>query len=162
MVARRRERVADLTRQGWSVKQIQAELGCTEETVRQDRSVTGTTKLRRCQLPTEERIRRVGELTRQGMSLAQIADILKITTRTVIRDRDKAGVKSPPPQHLADEEIATVERLLDDGASLTEAARSIGRRENALHNNKRFRGRGWTKEQVAEHTAACRRMRHCG
>jgi len=93
----------------------------------------------------------VAKLTRQGWSAQQIADELNVTTRTVVRSRKRSGILGSPPQWMTDEELAIAERMLDDGASLTEVARTLDRHPTSIW--KRFRGRGWTPAQTGQHNA---------
>jgi len=93
----------------------------------------------------------VAKLTRQGWSAQQIADHLNVTTRTVTRSRKRSGVDKPPPQWMTAEEIARAEQMLDDGASLTEVARTLDRHPVSIW--KRFPGRGWTDEQTGQYNA---------
>lgn len=99
---------------------------------------------------------RVRELTRAGWSARRIADELGCVPDTVHRIRVRLGIAQPRPPRYTDEEWKTVERLLDEGASLTEAARSIGRSE--FHVQHVFRGRGWTPRQAVEYRHLLRRM----
>jgi DNA-binding CsgD family transcriptional regulator len=91
---------------------------------------------------------RVVELTFRGLSAADIAHQLGITERTVFRIRRRRMVARCTPLRFTDDEIATAEQMLADGASIAEVARSLGRRPATV--NKRFRGRGWSKVQCAE------------
>lgn len=54
----------------------------------------------------------------------------------------------------ADKQLAAA--LLDDGASFREVGRTIGRPASVIC--RRFPGRGWTVEQVAERAALDRRF----
>jgi DNA-binding CsgD family transcriptional regulator len=91
---------------------------------------------------------RVVELTFRGVSAAEIAHQLGITERTVFRIRRQRMVARCTPLRFTDDEIASAEQMLADGASIAEVARSLGRSPNTV--NKRFRGRGWSKVQCAE------------
>lgn len=152
-VAARRAQVAELTLQGLSLRQIGVALNLPEHTVRNDRVTTGTS---RKHTGAEERRQRVVELTRQGMSLMLIADILKVTDRTVIRDRKAAGISRPLAPEITAEELTLAEKLLRDGASIAEAARTIGRHPWSLH--KKFPQYAWTRQQCGEYAALCHRI----
>lgn len=104
-----------------------------------------------------ERREKVAAMTKQGYSAADIAAILRITERTVQRYRVRTGCAQPKRPPLTPEELARVEQLLNDGCSIAEAARTIGRAQTNLQ--QRFRGRGWTRQQRAEYLAMVRRMR---
>lgn len=98
---------------------------------------------------------RVVALTKQGWSAQAIAEELGCGPSTVRRARQRAGVARPAPRFLTPDEIATVEALLADGASLAEAARSIGRQHSTslVH---RFPGRGWTAQESGQFAMAIR------
>lgn len=89
---------------------------------------------------------RVAMLIREGLSTRTIADMMGCTVRTIERSRTRLGLVGPPPLRYTADELATVERLLDDGASITEAARTVGRSRVGLQ--KRFPGRCWTKAEA--------------
>lgn len=91
---------------------------------------------------------RVVELTRRGVPVAEIAHQLGMAPRSVFRIRHQRCLAKPPPRRFTADEIATVETMLADGASLHEIARTLGRDPKTV--NKRFRGRGWSKIQAAE------------
>lgn len=100
--------------------------------------------------PCDEQVRtRVIELTREQLPPKEIADILKISDRTVHRIRRRAGI--PPtidqtPWTAEDQRRA--EALFDDGCSVAEVARTLGRAHAVIH--RRFPDRGWTREQEQE------------
>lgn len=104
----------------------------------------------------EKRWRRIEGMTRLGMSAPQICDQLGVSRATVERVRANAGLTRA--QHkLTAEEVAKVDRMLADGCSLAEAARTIGTSRSAIW--KRFPGRGWTRQQVGEWAALLEQMR---
>lgn len=107
-------------------------------------------------LPEEQR-QRIVHLTRDGWSAAEIARELKITSRTVERTRVKMGVAQPPVRRLTADEVARIEVMLADGASIADVARSVGRSIDYLQ--RRFRGRGWTRSQAGQFAVLCRDMR---
>lgn len=154
------DQILELSRRGMPYMQIAEKVGVSTATVYKYRQENGL-KVQGREL-AEERRARVAELTKRGMSASLIADILKVTDRTVVRDRKVAGISQPGPRLLTPEEVEVVERLLDDGASLTEAARTIGRNRASLHHNNRFKGRAWTRQQVADYAALRRLERACG
>jgi len=97
-----------------------------------------------------ERQARVAELTRQGLSAPQIAEIVGITERTVVRDRSAVGCAQPYVSNpLSEEQRCRAEELLNDGCSIAEVARTIGRSPSAV--KRAFPGRGWTRAQVYEY-----------
>lgn len=103
-----------------------------------------------------ERRQRVAELTRAGLSAQQIAAQLRTTSRTVCRDRSALGIAQPRPVRLTAEQLRRATEMLDDGASASEVARTIGCSQSAVIN--RFPGRGWTPEQISAHGVLCRQM----
>lgn len=95
-----------------------------------------------------ERRERVREMTRAGRTALEIAVALHVSPRTVIRDRRAAGVSgsTPPPVSAAD--LDTARRLLDEGASYCEVARTIGTTSSTVARH--LPGRGWSPEQVGQ------------
>lgn len=92
----------------------------------------------------QERRARVVELTRQGYSATQIADIIGITRRSVTRIRSDAGIAQQiDVVPLTEDERRSAAALLDDGCSISEVARTLGRCDTTIH--KHFPGRGWAK-----------------
>lgn len=96
----------------------------------------------------QERWDRVVALTLRGVSAPDIAHQLGITERSVMRIRKNRMVAKPSPKRFTAEELATIEKMLDDGCSIAEAARTVGRIPQVV--GKRFRGRGWTLAQASE------------
>lgn len=104
-----------------------------------------------------DRDARIATLTRQGMSAAQIAVRVGVTKRTVCRARRRTGTSLGEAQvPMSPEETRRVESLLDDGCSLAEALRTIGRAGTGSI-RRRFAGRAWTKQQIAAHAALIRK-----
>lgn len=54
------------------------------------------------------------------------------------------------------EQIDAAERLLSEGCSVSETARSVGVTDMTIH--KRFPGRAWSRTQIAQHAVLCRRL----
>ncbi|UXA19498.1 helix-turn-helix domain-containing protein [Mycobacterium sp. SMC-4] len=114
---------------------------------------------RRTSERTLMRRERIVELTRNGCSAREIASILGITRRTVVRVREATGTSQPVAGvPLTADQVRQAERLLDDGCSISEAARTIGCSYHTLH--RRFPDRVWTREQCVEHAAMLMRWRH--
>lgn len=63
----------------------------------------------------------------------------------------------PPRYKLTEDEERRAAQLLDDGASMRETARTIGRSASVICRH--FPGRGWTIAQVAEHASLNRQFR---
>ena len=91
----------------------------------------------------EERRDRIAELTRQGLSAPLIAEIVGVSPRTVTRARGARGCAQPAADPMTDAEIATAKAKLDDGASYSEVARTIGRSKPAVI--RRIPGYGWDR-----------------
>ena len=89
----------------------------------------------------------VARLTRAGKSAAEIAVALGVTQRTITRDRKAVGVALPRHPGIPADTIAEIGRLLDDGASVTEAAKTVGCSEPSVR--RYYPGRAWTRSQVA-------------
>jgi len=105
-----------------------------------------------------ERREAVARMTRQGQSASQIAVQLGITKRSVVRHRRVAGVSgkhcSTP---IPEEDLAFAKSILDEGASYSEAAASIGRSYKILA--QKFPGYGWTRSQAIEYRWLNQRLR---
>ena len=104
---------------------------------------------------TTDRREQVTTMTRRGMTADQIAETLGITARTVLRHRVAAGIAQPAPMRVTDAQWQTAERMLQDGCSLAEIARTIGADPKTIATH--FPGRGWTKQQVGEWRAFMRK-----
>ena len=104
---------------------------------------------------TTERREQVTIMTSRGMNATQIGEALGITARTVARHRVVAGVAQPASVRVTDAQWQTAERMLQDGCSLAEIARTIGADSKTIATH--FPGRGWTKQQVGEWRAFMRK-----
>ncbi|AEK07820.1 DNA binding protein [Mycobacterium phage Yoshi] len=102
-------------------------------------------------------VEKVAWWTQLGWTAAQIADKLGCTTRTVSRARAKSGVAKPKPPALSAEVLAEAARMLADGASQNEVARTLGVGQSTI--SAHFRGQGWTREQSIEWVSFLRRYR---
>lgn len=97
-------------------------------------------------------------LTKQGRTAREIADQLGVTPRTVVRHRKAAGISKPGPREFTARETLRAIELLDDGASYSEVARTLGRGYKAVRNN----APGyplWDKQKAAETASLARTMR---
>lgn len=83
----------------------------------------------------------VATLTRCGKSADDIAVMLGITGRSVVRIRSDLGIAQPAAKPMSPDEVMVAERLLADGASYSEVARTLGRSSRTLH--EKFPGFGW-------------------
>lgn len=146
--------IARLSAEGWTTSRIADELGWARSTVHNARLRLGH------QVRPYVDDAEVARLTRQGWGAQRIAEKLGCTPRTVVRARGRTGVAQPPCRHFTAEEHSTIESMLEDGCSLHEIERTIGRNHGALASHPRYRGRGWTKQQVAEYASILRKLRH--
>lgn len=98
----------------------------------------------------EVRNQLVEEWTRRGESAALIASRLGCTPRTVVRIRAALGIAKPAPHSswMTPDEVERARALLDDGASCTEVARTLGRDSTTIL--KRFPQYRWTKTEAAQ------------
>lgn len=86
-------------------------------------------------------------LTRAGESARAIAERLGVSERTVVRARRACGASLPRPTPYSDAEMEQARRLLEDGASYREVARTLGR--DASYLTRLLPGYGWTRDDVA-------------
>lgn len=112
--------------------------------------------------PTRVDRDRVAALLLAGHSAADTARRLGCATRTIERiRRDELDISVQHPQRrFSWDELAAIELMLADGASIAEALLSVGRNPKCYH--ARFRGRGWTHTQRAEYAAARKAARRAG
>lgn len=104
-----------------------------------------------------EQLAMVKYLTLQGWSASRIAARLHICTRTVVRYRRATGCSQPSPHRMTADEIAAAGKLLDDGCSYEEVARTLGVSWSSIV--ARFPGRSWTPSQVGAFANLHRRFR---
>ncbi|AXN53223.1 hypothetical protein PBI_HARLEY_61 [Mycobacterium phage Harley] len=106
---------------------------------------------------TPVEVEKVAWLTRMGWTAPQIAEQLGCHHRTVQRARAKTGVAKPKPPALSTEILEEAARMLADGASQNEVARTLGVGQATI--SAHFRGQGWTREQSIEWISFIRRYR---
>lgn len=94
-------------------------------------------------------------MTQQGRSRAEIAEALDIHPDSVTRVRKRNGLTTPP-HRLTDDEVETAAALIAGGASIAEAARTIGRGADGLYS--RFSQR-WTRSQSGRQAAMLRKFK---
>lgn len=95
---------------------------------------------------------------RSGMSARGIAERFGVTTRTVVRWRNRMHLShAPATERHPDEDREIARRLLEDGCSFLEAARTVGVSQWTI---RRWfpDATAWTKQQASEHAAFIRRM----
>lgn len=86
-----------------------------------------------------------------GTGTGELAELYNVTPETIRRWCRLANVKTPRPNPiLTAEEVERARALINEGASRSEAARTIGRSPQALT----ARGlAGWAAEQISEHVS---------
>lgn len=99
---------------------------------------------------------RVVELSRQGATARQISEVMGCHRESVTRVLRRNGLTAPPAPPLTDEEVERARRVIEDGGSLTEAARTIGRSRRAIRS--RFPDAAWTRTQIGQHRAMLRKL----
>ena len=91
------------------------------------------------------RDKQIAELTYEKVPTAEIAKRVGVTVRSVMRAQRRRGIPASI-RKMTPEEVAYVEEKLDEGWSLAEVSRTIGRAEGTLSH--RFRGRSkWNSSQ---------------
>lgn len=141
----------DIHTRFWSSKAVRKEADRLE----QEQAATSA----QGDLLRRERINRVIAASKAGKTAPEIAASEGISARTVQRIRRRAGIGQPTViRPFTDDELATAARMLDDGASRGEVARTLHRSEHAIA--RRFPGRCWTRAQTAELSSI--RMRYRG
>lgn len=95
--------------------------------------------------------------TRAGDTVATIAAAVHRSPRTIQRYQIRLGLRTlqDPPPPLPDGWEDHALRLLDDGASLAETARTIGVDFRTVR--RRFPDRGWTHQQAGQLAQIIRR-----
>lgn len=105
----------------------------------------------------------VRRMTAAGMSGREIARTIDIAPSTVFRMRKEAEVTGRVNRPWQDDELRRAEAHLEDGCSLSEVARTLGRPLSSVR--KKFPGRRWTHQQVNDHNRAAREfgdLKHTG
>lgn len=105
----------------------------------------------------ESRRDRVVRLTAQDLSAADIAAIVGCSQRTVVRDRAARKVAKPKVPLLTGEQLALAGRLVEDGCSHMEVARTIGCSQTAITHH--FPGTQWTPSQAGTFAVLVRSAR---
>ena len=100
---------------------------------------------------------RIEWLLRHGLTIREVAAQVGCSDRTVIRQRKRIGLSKPARPVLTQAELVTAKRLLDDGASYAEAARTIRCAEGTLAG--KFPGHAWTPVQVGQWARASERIK---
>lgn len=108
-----------------------------------------------------QRKAQTAQLTREGRSSAEIAALLGVHVRTVVRYRKATGTqRGGPRQPTSREQLELARRLMEDGCSREEAARTIGVSANTLERH--FPGMCWTRAQRNEYLSMLKRFRNSG
>lgn len=94
----------------------------------------------------------------EGQSTKKLAEAVGVTPRTIRNWRTK-----PKPdwyhtrKQIDDSKLEAVDRLLSDGASYAEAARTVGLNVETVREH--FPGRGWSPKQVIDHVVTMNKFR---
>lgn len=93
----------------------------------------------------------------QGLTALQLAERFSITLRHATRLRSELGVAQHVPyadRRMDAEALAKAAALLDEGASLKEAGRTVGFDEVTIARH--FPGRGWDRSTIGQHAKTVR------
>lgn len=107
---------------------------------------------------SDDDIARIVRLYQLGVPVKEIAALVKCSERTVTRWVRDAGIPYRANINpLSPDDLVEAEKMLDDGASYQETARTLGCGVAVL--TRRFPGRGWTKKQTWEFIHDVRRAK---
>jgi transposase len=97
-------------------------------------------------------------LERSGMTAREIAERLGVATRTVVRWRNRLHLSHvATAATFTDEQRELARRLIEDGCSFQEVARTVGVSHWTIR--RWFPDTpAWTRQQIGEHAALMRRM----
>ena len=95
-----------------------------------------------------EHHRKLITLSRQGLTVGEIAERVGLSRDQVVSLRGRYGVSKYRRRNFTPEEKQRMADMLDDGASLGEVSRTIGRPRQSI--SRVFPGRGWTPLQGVE------------
>jgi hypothetical protein len=133
-----------MAREGVGPAEIARTVGCSYSAVREACRSRGIGPLPARDHDWDKVVR----LTLEGRSAREIAELVGCSQRQVVRIRKAMGVGKPAVVPMSDEELAMAESMLDDGCSIGEVARTLGRpRGGGLH--KKYKGRGWSSKDGA-------------
>src|SRR5690349_16783393 len=105
----------------------------------------------------EHRRQRVIFLLKSGLTVGRVSqDTGMSEARIYSIRREVFGKRHRTPRRFTEAECAQIESLLDAGCSIAEVARTVDRRPDLLA--RLYPGRGWTREQVAEHNSLLREI----
>lgn len=147
-----KSRIVHLAQEGWSNEAIAKAVGWSESTVSRWRTRLGVGAR---ELRTSGSIRggpelaaSIRRLSGEGLPVAEIAARVGWSETTVRRLRRDLRLSTPTPV-ITQAMEAEMGRLLDDGLSYLEVARTVGCGPATVA--RRFPGRGWTHSQSARH-----------
>lgn len=103
---------------------------------------------------------RIIYLSRMGWTVAAIAAEVGVGHSTVTQVRREEGLSRWRPRPFTHEEDQLIRRLLDDGASYNEVARTADRRHGVIA--RRYPGYGWSMAERDDHMRVRRRYGDAG
>lgn len=103
-------------------------------------------------------VEELARLRTAGQTLGQLAEHFHVTSRTISRTLTKHGLAAPNPhagKRVTEEWKAKADRLLDEGLSLIETARTTGVSYCTV--SRHFPGRGWDSTTSGKYAHAVRK-----
>lgn len=100
----------------------------------------------------DEALKSVARMTKAGLSASQIQAETGISKSTIWKMRRELGITGRQNRPWTQEEIDLATKLFDDGCSLKEVCRTVGRPMSSVRT--RFPGRKWSDETTVEHNRA--------
>lgn len=108
---------------------------------------------------TDAMRRIVLDIIAEGGSNPQAAKAIGVSVKTVERIRRKAGISAGCAfARFSPEEDKLARAMLEDGASFNEVARTLNRALSTIC--RKYKGMGWTKQELSEFNSWQMRMRH--
>lgn len=98
----------------------------------------------------------VERLTRSGLTIDQIVESVGLSRTSVVRIRSARGLARSKRAPLTDPQKASATQMLNDGAPVSEVARTlgVGRWQIDYH----FPGKAWTRRQSLDHLHTLMRL----
>jgi hypothetical protein len=102
-----------------------------------------------------EVLQAVRRMTEANRSARVIAEQLKISPNTVLRMRQELGISGRRNRPWEQYEIEKAAMLFEDGCSLSEVARTVGRSVSSVR--LKFPGQCWTQDQTNDYNRSLER-----